>query len=138
MKKAILCFPYVPGRQSQYPTGIYKIASFCKDFYDIIVLDQRIEPDVINIISELLAKNSDILCIGLSVMTGEQIKHAIDISKVFHSHLPVVWGGMHPTVLPQQTLESGLMDYLVIGEGEEAFLNLLHYLSGKHVERECS
>jgi radical SAM superfamily enzyme YgiQ (UPF0313 family) len=136
MKKAILCFPYVPGRQSQYPMGIYKIASFCKDFYDITVLDQRIESNVINIISELLAKNSDILCIGLSVMTGEQIKHAIDISKAFHSYLPIIWGGMHPTILPQQTLESGLMDYLVIGEGEEAFLNLLLYLSGKPIANE--
>lgn len=136
MKKAILCFPYVPGRQLQYPTGIYKIASFCKDFYDILVLDQRIEPDVINTISELLAKNNDILCLGISVMTGEQIKRAIDISKVFHSHLPIVWGGMHPTILPQQTLESGFMDYIVIGEGEEAFLNLLDYLAGKHVDRE--
>ena len=136
MKKAILYFPYVPGRRPQYPTGLYKIASFCRDFYDVIVLDQRIESDVIDTISELLTKNHDIVCLGISVMTGDQIKHAIDISKLFRSHLPIIWGGMHPTILPQQTLESGLMDYIVIGEGEEAFLNLLHYLAGKDVDRE--
>ena len=136
MKKAILCFPYVPSRQPQYPTGIFKIASFCKDFYDIIVLDQRIEPDIINIIYQLLAKNIDVLCLGLSVMTGEQIKHAIDISKEFHGRLPIVWGGMHPTILPQQTLQSEFIDYIVIGEGEEVFRNLLHYLAGKHIDRE--
>lgn len=136
MKKAILCFPYVPSRQFQYPTGIFKIASFCKDFYDIIVLDQRLELNIINTISELLAKNNDIICLGISVMTGEQIKHAIDISQVFHSHLPIVWGGMHPTILPRQTLESGFMDYIVIGEGEEAFLNLLNYLADKYVNGE--
>jgi radical SAM superfamily enzyme YgiQ (UPF0313 family) len=136
MKKAILCFPYVPGRQIQYPTGIFKIASFCKDSYDIIVLDQRLESDAINTISDLFTKNNDIICLGISVMTGEQIKYAIDISKVFHGHLPIVWGGMHPTILPQQTFESGIMDYIIIGEGEEAFLNLLDYLSGKYVEGE--
>ena len=136
MKKAMLCFPYVPGRQPQYPTGIFKMASFCKDFYDIIVLDQRIDLDIIHTISELLAKNNDMLCLGLSVMTGEQIKHAIDISKAFHGQLPIVWGGMHPTILPQQTLESGFIDYIVIGEGEEAFMNLLHCLSGRQVGTE--
>jgi radical SAM superfamily enzyme YgiQ (UPF0313 family) len=136
MKKAILCFPFVTGRQAQYPTGLYKIASFCRDFYDIVVLDQRIDTDIIHTISELLAQNSDILCLGLSVMTGEQIQHAIDISKTFRGQLPIVWGGMHPTLLPEQTLESGFIDYIIIGEGEEAFLNLLHYLSGRHIDRE--
>jgi len=61
MKKAILCFPFVPGRQPQYPTGIYKIASFCEDSYDVIVLDQRIDTDVTSIISELISKNNEIL-----------------------------------------------------------------------------
>lgn len=136
MKKAILCFPFVTGRQTQYPTGVYKIASFCKDCHDVIVLDQRIEPNIIRIISELINKNDDFLCLGLSVMTGEQIKHAIDISKAFHGQLPIVWGGMHPTILPQQTLESEFIDYIVIGEGEEAFLNLLRYLAGRHIDRE--
>jgi radical SAM superfamily enzyme YgiQ (UPF0313 family) len=136
MKKAILCFPYVPGRQPQYPTGIFKIASLCKSFYDIVVVDQRIDGDIIHTIFELVAQDNDVLCLGLSVMTGEQIKHAIDISKAFHSQLPIVWGGMHPTILPQQTIESGFVDYVVIGEGEEAFLNLLHYLSGRHIDKE--
>jgi radical SAM superfamily enzyme YgiQ (UPF0313 family) len=67
-------------------------------------------------------------------MTGEQIKRALEISTVFRGRLPIVWGGLHPTILPKQTLESELVDYIVIGEGEEAFLNLLHYLSGREVD----
>lgn len=53
MKKAILCFPFVTSRQPQYPTGVYKVASFCEDFYDVTVLDQRIDTDIIHMISEL-------------------------------------------------------------------------------------
>jgi len=136
MKKAILCFPFVTSRQPQYPTGVYKVASFCEDFYDVTVLDQRIDTDIIHMISELISKNDDILCLGLSVMTGEQIKHAIDISKKFHRKLQIVWGGLHPTILPEQTLNNEFIDYIVIGEGEEAFLNLLQYLSGKDIPRE--
>jgi len=136
MKKAILCFPFVTSRQPQYPTGVYKVASFCEDFYDVTVLDQRIDTDIIHMISELISKNDDILCLGLSVMTGEQIKHAIDISKKYHRKLQIVWGGLHPTILPEQTLKNEFVDYIVAGEGEEAFLNLLCYLSGKRVDKE--
>lgn len=136
MKKAILCFPFVTSRQPQYPTGVYKVASFCEDFYDVTVLDQRIDTDIIHMISELISKNDDILCLGLSVMTGEQIKHAIDISQKFHRKLQIVWGGLHPTILPEQTLKNEFVDYIVVGEGEEAFLNLLCYLSRKRVDKE--
>jgi len=130
MKRAILCFPFVTGRQVQYPTGLYKIASFCSGSYEITVLDQRIDADVVRTISNLIADDPSILCLGLSVMTGEQIEHAIAISRAFHGRLPIVWGGIHPTILPEQTLRSGFVDYIIIGEGEEAFLSLLDHLSG--------
>ena len=65
---------------------------------------------------------------GISVMTGSQILSAIDISKKFHGRLPIVWGGMHPTLLPTQVIENRNVDYVIVGEGEEAFLSLLSYL----------
>lgn len=136
MKKAVLCFPYVTSRQAQYPTGLYKIASSCEDYCDVIVLDQRLDCDVKKNISQAITKHDNILCLGLSVMTGEQIKYAIDISKSFHGMLPIVWGGLHPTILPGQTIDNEFIDYIIIGEGEEAFLNLLHYLSGKNIVKE--
>ncbi len=136
MKKAIICFPFVEGRQTQYPTGIYRIASFCKDFYDIIIVDQRLDSNVKGTISALLEEHDDILCLGLSVMTGQQIESAIDISKSFHDKVSIVWGGVHPTILPTQTLDNDFVDFVVIGEGEEAFLNLLRHLEGKAQERQ--
>jgi radical SAM superfamily enzyme YgiQ (UPF0313 family) len=69
-------------------------------------------------------------------MTGEQIRYALDISKIFHGRLKIVWGGMHPTLLPKQVISSEYIDYVVIGEGEEAFLNLLDSLSGKPAQKE--
>lgn len=132
MKKAILCFPSVPGRQIQYPTGLYKIASYCRNEYEIIVLDQRIEQDIEKTIKKYINTFEDILCLGFSVMTGAQIEHAINLSEIFHSNIPIVWGGMHPTICPCQTIAHPLVDYVVRGEGEEPFLNLLHYLDGKN------
>jgi radical SAM superfamily enzyme YgiQ (UPF0313 family) len=39
--------------------------------------------------------------------------------------VPVVWGGIHPTLLPRQTLEHPLVDFVVEGEGEETLPELV-------------
>ena len=137
MKKAILCFPHIPSRQNQYPTGLYKIATFCKEYYDVIVLDQRLITNIRDEINGLLDVYGDeILCLGLTVITGEQISSAIKISETFHRKIKIVWGGMHPTILPEQTIMNDFVDYVIRGEGEEAFLNLLLYLDGKLISQE--
>jgi radical SAM superfamily enzyme YgiQ (UPF0313 family) len=44
--------------------------------------------------------------------------------------IPVIWGGIHPTVRPEECLE--VADYAAVGESEESFLNLLnHFGQGK-------
>jgi anaerobic magnesium-protoporphyrin IX monomethyl ester cyclase len=135
MKKAILCFPDIKSSQSQYPTGLYKIATFCQEFYETIVIDERIE-DATKEINKLLSiYKDDILCIGLSVMTGEQIESAHRLSEIFYGRTKIVWGGIHPSILPQQTISDKFIDYLIIGEGEEAFLSLLRYLDTAEVEK---
>ena len=48
-----------------------------------------------------------------------------------HSDVPVVWGGVHPSLLPQQTLENQHIDIVVQGEGEETFLELIGALANR-------
>lgn len=40
----------------------------------------------------------------------------------------VVFGGVHPTVLPQETAEESGADYIIVGEGEIVFEKLLDFL----------
>jgi radical SAM superfamily enzyme YgiQ (UPF0313 family) len=48
-------------------------------------------------------------------------------------HIPVVWGGIHPTVIPEQCIKAA--DYLCIGEGEMPMLELCRCLGeGKPVQ----
>ena len=42
-----------------------------------------------------------------------------------HGDVPVVWGGIHATLLPEQTLERPEIDYVVQGEGERTFEELV-------------
>jgi len=72
-----------------------------------------------------LCKDSDL--IGISVMTNYFIKIS-DLTLRLKERLgiPIIWGGIHPTVKPEECL--GCADMICIGEGEEAMLELAEKL----------
>jgi len=43
--------------------------------------------------------------------------------------IPVVWGGVHPTIFPEQTLQNPFVDMVVVGEGEETIVELAQALA---------
>ena len=59
-------------------------------------------------------------------MTGPPIAHALTFSRFIKEavNIPVVWGGIHPTLLAQQTLAHPDIDIVVIGEGDETLFQL--------------
>jgi radical SAM superfamily enzyme YgiQ (UPF0313 family) len=66
-------------------------------------------------------------------MTGPQIIHALAACKQFKKHypdVPTVWGGIHASLLPEQTLENPHVDVVVVGEGEATLLELVKALEG--------
>jgi radical SAM superfamily enzyme YgiQ (UPF0313 family) len=70
------------------------------------------------------------LFVGVSVYTMH-IAQALQISqlvKAVNPVLPVVWGGVHPTLYPEQTVADPLVDLVVVGEGEEPLLRLAQVL----------
>ncbi|MFA5126632.1 MAG: radical SAM protein [Patescibacteria group bacterium] len=66
------------------------------------------------------------LYVGLSVMTGIQTEHSAELSKKIkaQSNIPIVWGGIHPSLLPEQCLSEDYIDYVVISEGEITIIEL--------------
>ncbi len=58
---------------------------------------------------------------GLTCMSGPQIRYGLEFAakvRAEHPRVPIVWGGVHPTLLPEQTAASELVDVVVRGEGE--------------------
>jgi anaerobic magnesium-protoporphyrin IX monomethyl ester cyclase len=75
---------------------------------------QRIKADVQKI-------NPDI--IGFSVLTTQN-KYALAIAEDMKTYVntPIIFGGIHPTMDPVETIRQTPIDCLCVGEGEEAFL----------------
>ena len=68
-------------------------------------------------------------------MTGTQIHFALEAAKIIRNHsdgkVPIVWGGPHPSILPEQTLKSRYVDVVCIGEGDLTFIDLVRAYQNK-------
>jgi Fe-S oxidoreductase len=70
--------------------------------------------------------------IAFSCFTGNYrwcLKIADQIKRV--SRIPIIFGGVHTTAVPNEVLSNVCVDYVIIGEGEYALLELIQYLDGK-------
>lgn len=96
--------------------------------YDVKIVDQRIDKAWRKNLATEIEKKP--ICVGITSMTGPQIKHGLEASRMARRQgdVPVVWGGIHPTLLPEQTLENENIDIVVQGEGEETFFELVQAL----------
>ena len=71
--------------------------------------------------------------VGISLLSP-MVASALKISrlcKIYNEDCAVVWGGVHPTFLPDQCLRYDAVDFVVRGEGEYSLLELCNVLSKK-------
>ncbi|MFX1448751.1 MAG: B12-binding domain-containing radical SAM protein [Promethearchaeota archaeon] len=136
MMNSILIYPQLEFAKAQMPTPPYSILFIAdyllKRYVDVKIFDLRFDSlsQVLNAIS-----NNEPEFIGVSVMTGPQIYYALkiceSIKKEFNK-IKIVWGGIHSTILPKQTLQNKIIDYVIRGEGEKAYYELV---SGKKLNQ---
>ncbi len=110
---------------------LYVGSSLKEQGYSVRIIDEIIEPDWKKLITAEL-KNKPSL-IGITCMTGKQIKYGLRFSsfiKAFSS-IPVVWGGVHPSIFPEQTLVNDNIDFIILDEGEQTILELMQHLDDK-------
>ncbi len=68
--------------------------------------------------------------VGISTITSTAPRAYEIADDLRERGIPVIFGGAHPTFLPDEALEHA--DYVVRGEGEEAIIELLDALDGNH------
>jgi radical SAM superfamily enzyme YgiQ (UPF0313 family) len=75
--------------------------------------------------------------IGFSVVTN-QYRFARDIARDIKSYssIPIICGGIHPTMDPESVLKEGCFDYVCVGEGEHALVELVDALEHGKATRE--
>lgn len=128
--KFILLFTPQPTRAGRrMPSlGLLAISTFLeKDGYDIRIFHSYDKEDYLEILGHL----DKAICVGITSMTGYQIIDGLNFAKLVrekNKDVPIVWGGVHPTIKPWQTIKHPLVDIVVRGQGEETFYELVKAL----------
>lgn len=132
MKKVILIYPklgaYFTGRP---PLSVLSVAAYLERANILVsVFDINQRPGWRQ---QLIKEADSSLCVGISAITGNQIKNGLEISRLIKKNfpqLPIIWGGVHPSLMPGETLKERNIDMVVRGEGEETLLDLVKALQG--------
>lgn len=112
------------------PLALIAIGSYLDaSRYNVVIIDGRLEKEPMQKIAAALEQHA--VCFATTVLTGGPIKDALKISREVRNrfpHIPIVWGGWHPSLFPHQTLEEASVDVVVKGQGEISFAELLERL----------
>jgi len=140
MKKVLLVYPGFISRE--VPLNLlYISAALKKAGYDtrVFELTQYLKnASIFNPLKKILKDFTSLLdsyrpdIVGFSVMTvGYNITK--EMARVVKWRgIKVVFGGIHPTVLPEETIAESFVDFICVGEGEVPVVNLLNrYFNGE-------
>jgi anaerobic magnesium-protoporphyrin IX monomethyl ester cyclase len=119
-----------------FPLGLGFIAAYLQsNNYQVILFDPNVQEVALGDITEFINTNKPIM-VGLSFMTPQFsiARDWCDSIRRSCPDLPIVVGGAHPSVLPEETLQGiSSADVAVVGEGEETAQDLVdHLVQGSH------
>jgi len=126
-KKVLLFNPRSAKWKHRIPNSILQVGASVHENYDVIFVDGNMESNPWQTINGYLS-NEDVHFFGCTVMPGPQLKQAIPYSKKIREKYPeitIVWGGYFASNQHRVVLQSGYVDYVVNGPGDNTFPNLL-------------
>ncbi len=77
-----------------------------------------------------IIRESNPTIVGVTSFTGPMLKGALELSAYAreHTRAKIVWGGVHASILPEQTLANDCVDMVVQYEGDLTFMELIENL----------
>lgn len=126
MGKVVLFFPSYRSREASPPLALIAIAGpLISRGYDVEIVDAAVEPDFER---RTIEAARGALCVGISIITGPMIEDTIRVGRALkraYPNLPIVLGGWHPSILPEQTLAADFVDVVAIKQGELTMCELV-------------
>jgi radical SAM superfamily enzyme YgiQ (UPF0313 family) len=121
-----LFFPSYYSDEAAPPLALIHLAApLVARGYEVRIVDSAVAADAT---TEVLAACEEAACLGVSMVTGPMITQAVAVARAVRARfpgLPIVAGGWHPSILPEQTLRSDLFDAVVKGQGEVTFAEIV-------------
>lgn len=105
----------------------------CKDQYDIDFIEYTIKDRIDDIVYNLLQQHADVIAFSVYIWNMEQIQEICHQLKRIKPELTLILGGPEVSYDIDYFFDTFHMDYIISGEGEEAFPELLQKLQNKEL-----
>ena len=124
--------------RARVPLALVAVASHLDPrCFEVVIVDGRLEDDPLRAVLEQL---DGALCLGMSVLTGDPIRDALEVArqvKEEHPDLAIVWGGWHPSLFGRECLENPAIDVTVQGQGESTLAEIVERLAAGEGLEDC-
>ncbi|MDP2923137.1 MAG: radical SAM protein [Candidatus Omnitrophota bacterium] len=109
------------------PVGIgCLLAAAKKEGISANYIDEQVEDNILGLADKYVKGMHPPYIFGFSVLTAA-FKNALSVSKELKKRYPgsmIIFGGVHPTAMPEEVLSYGYIDVVVRGEGEKSLIDL--------------
>jgi radical SAM superfamily enzyme YgiQ (UPF0313 family) len=133
MNNIILFNPRSANSKHRIPNSILQVGASIDGKYDYVFVDGNLERDPWKKLNKYLS-TGEFRFFGCTVMPGMQLHQAILLTKKIREEFPEViniWGGYFPSNQYKSVLNSGYVDYIINGPGDEALKELLGSIINK-------
>ena len=121
-------------KNRRFPLSVMAVGAALPECTAWEILDENLPYlDVLAEIGRHVRGSEPVRLIALTVMPGPQLVSAVRLSKAIrqaHPAIPIVWGGNFGSLYPEPVLNAPYVDWLVRGQGEQTFLDLLGVIEG--------
>jgi len=128
--KIILFNPRSANGKHRIPNSILQVGASIDGKYEYVFIDGNLEKDPWQTIENYL-KTGEFKYFGSTVMPGPQLRQAIPFTKKIKETYPdviTVWGGYFASNQYKVALNSGCVDYVINGPGDNTFPELINAL----------
>ena len=120
-------------KNRRFPLAILSVAAVLEGREDYVVIDGNLDPDPGATLDQVM-REGGVELLAVSVMPGPQMVAAIPLCRDFRTKylaVPIVWGGYFPSVYPEAALHADYVDFVVRGQGEDTFLEIIDAQRGE-------
>lgn len=129
MNKVLFFYPSFVGEGSEttlytdIPLSVVSLANSLHGKFEIEIMDERVTP-----VHDLDSVLKDVMAVGISSTTSNQIINGLHFAekvRQYNENIKIIWGGWHPSLMPEETLRHELVDVVIQGQGEVIMEKLL-------------
>ena len=134
--KTILFNPKSANGKHRIPNSILQVGASIHGKYEYVFVDGNLEENPWQTIEKHLS-TGEFKYFGSTVMPGPQLQTAIPFTqkiKVLYPDITTIWGGYFASNQYKVALDSGVVDYIVNGPGDNTFPNLIETLENNEKE----